>query len=115
MKKILILSIIILSMFLLVACEETNQLTVPNLSVSYRQALLDNSVVAVVTNNGEDLYNVYASIEKVSTRYLVADVLRRGESVEIGWLELGYGLQNGDLLQVYADTYVIPYEISVVF
>ncbi len=112
MKKIIIFSLLVFSIFL-VGCEEVEEYTVPNVSIYYREALLDDSIVAVVKNNGEDLYNVYASIGKVSSRYLVADLLRRGETVEVGWIELGYGLKNGDLFQIYANGYSIPYEISV--
>ncbi len=112
MKRIILFSLLMSSVFI-VGCEEVEEYTVPNVSIYYREALLDDSLVAVIRNNGEDLYNVYASIEKVSSRDLVVDVLRRGETIEVGWLELGYGLKNGDLFQIYADGYSIPYEISV--
>ncbi len=114
MKKIILFSLLVLSVFI-VGCEELEEYTVPNVSIYYREALLDDSLVAVIRNNGEDLYNVYASIGKVYSRYLVAGVLRRGETIEVGWLELGYGLKNGDLFQIYANGYSIPYEISVRF
>ncbi len=114
MKKIFLIIIAILPLVFFSGCEEVNY-TVPNVSVSYRESLVNDSIVAIIRNNGEDLYGVKVGVSKLSTQTDIIEILRRGEEVEVGWLELGYGLQNGDLLQIYAFGYSVPYEISVLY
>lgn len=117
MKKLLKFLAVFSFLFLMGGCEEDNifsSITIPNVRINYRESLVSDSLVAIIINSGKDtLYNVCVSVEGNNTRYKVASALRSGESVEAGWIELTFGLQYNDIIQVYADDYSQPYEAKI--
>lgn len=82
----------------------------PPVRVQYRGAILDNSLVIIVTNaDAKPLFDVSISCSRWTRRYFLCSTLKPGESVEAGWMELPTGLHYGDTIQVYAQGYELPY------
>ena len=88
--------------------------TCPNVRVTYRGSIVTDSLVIEVTNAGaKPIFNVAVSNQKWSKRYLIANKLKPGESVEAGWLELPEGLQSGDQVQISAEGYMSSYDAKL--
>jgi hypothetical protein len=87
---------------------------IPKVHVTFRNALLSNSLVAKIRNiDDKPLTNVRVSTNKWQEKYNVAAVLHRDDMVEAGWMELKEGLKEGMILYVYADTYAAPATVMV--
>lgn len=117
MKKLLKFLAVFSFLFLMGGCEENNifsSITIPNVRINYRESLASDNLVPIIINSGkETIYNVCVSVEGNNTKYMVANALRSGESVEAEWIELESELQYNDIIQVYADDYSQPYEAKI--
>lgn len=78
---------------------ETRRLPV---SVSYRKAALDSSLVAQIHNNSQTLRKVLVEIESPTTGQAVqkVEIIKPREFVEIGWLQ-GWRFVPGETLRVH--------------
>ncbi len=82
----------------------------PEVHLSYRGAIFDNSLVLIIANGGtKPLFNVSVCPEGSTKKYLVSSQLDVGSSVEAGWMELPRGLKKGETIEVYADGYLAPF------
>ena len=88
--------------------------TCPEVRLQYRGAILDSSLVVIVTNAGaKPLFGVCISCQRWSKRFKVSDNLKPGDTVEAGWRELPSGLRSGDVIEVYADGFSSPYRATL--
>jgi hypothetical protein len=82
----------------------------PNVRVTYRQAIFDESLVVTITNAGaKPLFDVAVSCQRWESKYLISSNLRPGYTVEAGFLELPSGFESGDQVSIYAEGYPFPY------
>lgn len=78
--------------------------------VTYRTALLDESLMVTITNAGaKPLFDVAVSCQRWDAKYLIAPDLRPGYTVEAGFLELPTGFYSGDEVAISAEGYPFPY------
>jgi hypothetical protein len=85
----------------------------PDVHVSCRKALLDNSLKAVITNTGDKpLFEVNVSTQRWDGKYRVTSILKPNDSTTAGWLELPTGLGAGDTVEVYAEGFPLPYQFT---
>jgi hypothetical protein len=90
-------------LFLSAGCDSKigQGVTCPEVRVQYRGAIMESSLVVIVTNAGaKPLFDVCISCQRFEKRYRVASTLKPGDSVEAGWMELPSGLKSGDIIEV---------------
>jgi hypothetical protein len=89
-------------------------ITCPEVRVEYRGALMDQSMVVIVTNAGaRPLFDVSISCQRWDRKFMVSSDLKPGDKVEAGWMELPSGLRRGDVVEIFADGYASPYRATV--
>jgi hypothetical protein len=79
----------------------------PKIRVACRESLVGKGYVFRITNAGsKPLFNVTVASDRWRKPHVVASVLKPGDSVEAGWLELPEPIKKGVVYSISADGYL---------
>jgi hypothetical protein len=88
--------------------------TIPDVRCQYRESLLGNGYVLIVTNSGgRPLFNVTVTCQKWQKRYIISHQLNPGDSAEAGWMQLPEGVRKGIQYEISAEGYLFPRYIHI--
>ncbi len=98
--------LVVIVFFVLLFLGRGDGVVSPEIRVDYRQALMHNSSVMVLTNAGsKPLFNVFITSSELEYKYPIARQLDVGRSVEAGWVEIPGGVKSGVEYIITADGY----------
>ncbi len=116
-----------LSVALLGLLAGCGQLSSPPVAVAYRESMLGNGLVLIITNASSDVSLIHVGVRTerpgdATREALISPSLGPGETVEAGWLELRQrsdtsadqaAITPGTKVEIFARDYGMPMRLTV--
>jgi len=107
------LPLALVGIFFLTGCDQFPGIAYPNVYVLYRQSLVGAGRVLILKNDSTKyLHELTITITRNGqeiARKGIARELAPGDSIQVGWVELGVALKTGDNIKIYAKGYIAPW------